>query len=476
MTIIDAPIEQVRAEAEYLRDCITDLNERAGIRAFDEDEQRSYDEGKAALKERLAVIKRHDEIRQLAESVPAARQNGSFEAPTGLIDRTGDAFDLSEVRWDSTPGELRDRVMRGIEKKRGLNDKDREAVEETIRLAETPDGKVARHLIATGSDVYERAFGKAATRGLAFCTNEEVQALEVARAASLTNNAGGYAVPFILDPAVIDTASHTANSFRQISKVVPCAANVWHGVSSGGVTASWDAEATQVSDDTPTLAQPAITCYKGQAFVPFSVEIEGDWVGIADELRMEIIRAKDDLEGAAFATGSGSAQPYGIVTALAGGSYEVAANTAESFTIADVYALESALDARFRGRASWVANKVWYNKIRQFDTAGGAGMWERIGAGQPAQLLGYNAYESSNMDGVLPDASATANNYGLVLGDFSNYVIVDRIGLSVELVPHLFSTSNNRPTGQRGILGWFRTGANAVNAAAFRLLNVATTA
>jgi len=33
-----------------------------------------------------------------------------------------------------------------------------------------------------------------------------------------------------------------------------------------------------------------------------------------------------------------------------------------------------------------------------------------------------------------------------------------------------------RPTGQRGVLMWFRTGSDSVNDNAFRLLNVATTA
>jgi HK97 family phage major capsid protein len=83
-------------------------------------------------------------------------------------------------------------------------------------------------------------------------------------------------------------------------------------------------------------------------------------------------------------------------------------------------------------------------------------------------------YENSNMDGRL-DAAATANNYLLLYGDFGQNVIVDRIGSTLELVPHLFG-SNRRPTGQRGALLWFRTGSNVVVPQAFRLLNIATAA
>ena len=72
------------------------------------------------------------------------------------------------------------------------------------------------------------------------------------------------------------------------------------------------------------------------------------------------------------------------------------------------------------------------------------------------------------MDGVI---NAAQENYALIYGDFSNYVIADRIGTTVEFIPHLFG-ANRRPTGQRGWYAHFRVGADIVNDAAFRMLNV----
>lgn len=66
-------------------------------------------------------------------------------------------------------------------------------------------------------------------------------------------------------------------------------------------------------------------------------------------------------------------------------------------------------------------------------------------------------------------------DYVLLYGDFTNFVIVDRVGTTMELVPHLFG-ANQRPTGQRGALLWFRTGSDVVIPNAFRLLDVPTTA
>jgi len=57
----------------------------------------------------------------------------------------------------------------------------------------------------------------------------------------------------------------------------------------------------------------------------------------------------------------------------------------------------------------------------------------------------------------------------LVLGDFQNYLVAQRAGMNVELVPHLLG-SNRRPSGQRGWYAWARVGADSINDLAFRLL------
>lgn len=463
--------EEIRDGVEYLDACLRDIHTAAEGRSLDDAEQASFDEGLAERARLIELLERHNTIATLAD-VPASVVTPAPSAPEVIV--RNNPFDLSDLSLTAGAGEMRDRALRAVDAVEGLEDRHREQAESLVR--ELPVA-VAQRIVFTGSPAYRSAFQKVVSDRKELLTADERDALaSYERAASLTNTAGGYAVPFTLDPTVIDTGAHSTNPFRQISRVVQTTTNSWNGVTSAGVTASWDAEAAEVSDDAPTLAQPSIATFKGQAFVPFSVEIGGDWAGMEAEIRRMIAVAKNDLEGAAFATGNGTTAPQGIVTGLVGTSSAVAPATAETFAIADVYAVESALKASARANASWVANKTWYNKIRQFDTAGGAGLWERIGAGQPGQLLGYNAYESSDMDSVLPDASATDTNYAMVLGDFANgYVIVDRVGMNVELVPHLFG-SNRRPTGQRGFLAWFRVGAKVVSTSDFAMLSIPTTA
>ena len=56
-----------------------------------------------------------------------------------------------------------------------------------------------------------------------------------------------------------------------------------------------------------------------------------------------------------------------------------------------------------------------------------------------------------------------------IFGNFSRYKIVDRVGLTVDVIPHLFG-ANRRPTGERGIYAYWRNGAKVTDANAFRAL------
>ena len=470
-------LNELRANLAYVEAALTDIHTRSEGNTLEGDDQTAWDAGVEyveATRAEIAALEARQAVIDRAAKAPANDEGArAFSAPAQI--NRSNPFDLDEVRG-APVGEVRDRAHAVIEQVTGLDESRRTQAESVMRSVDR-DGAVARHIIATGNPEYRSAFTKALAGEGDTWTPEESQAVRAVRAASLTNAAGGFAVPFTLDPTIIDTGSHSTNPFRQISRVVQTTTNSWNGVSSAGVTASWDGEAVEVSDDAPTLAQPSIPVFKGAAFVPFSIEVGMDWMAMESDVRTMIAQAKDDLEGAAFVSGNGTSAPQGVITALDGGSSEIAPSTAETFAVADVYKLEAALEARYGARAAWVAHKVWYNAIRQFDTAGGNALWDHIGAGRPSELLGYPAYESSDMDSALPNAAATADNFGLLLGDFqAGYVIVDRIGLQVELVPHLFDTSNNRPSGSRGFYAYWRTGAEVVNTSAIKVLSIPTAA
>jgi HK97 family phage major capsid protein len=64
------------------------------------------------------------------------------------------------------------------------------------------------------------------------------------------------------------------------------------------------------------------------------------------------------------------------------------------------------------------------------------------------------------------------------MGDFKRgFIIVDKVGMNMELVPHLFQqatagSGTGMPTGQRGYYAWWRNNSVIVIDNAFRLLKV----
>jgi HK97 family phage major capsid protein len=386
-------------------------------------------------------------------------------------------WDLSEVRTfsrsrEEVTQELRARAISAVEKMSGANDKIRAAATHVLEMFDDKDGSIARMALATSSPEYLRAWQKVAMGRGHLVSPEEQRALE--RAMSLTDAEGGYLVPFQLDPTLVLTSTGTRNPIRQISRKVVATGDVWNGVSASDVVWHWRPEEEETTDDTPTFGPLAIPNHKANGFVPISIEAMGDAANVTAEVGRLLARGKDTLEAEALTVGTGTNQPTGIVTALAAsaGGISIVTAAGEAFTIADLYALDGALPTDFRSGSSYVANRAIFNLVRQFDTAGGANLWERIGADVPNQLLGRPAYEAENMDDTWNPAAA-GDNYVLIYGDFENYVITDRIGMTVEFIPHLMG-ANRRPTGQRGWYAWYRVGADSINDNAFRMLNIET--
>jgi HK97 family phage major capsid protein len=291
-------------------------------------------------------------------------------------------WDMSDLRTfgrasHEIAAEFRGRALSAIESMPGANDAIRKAATDIIEMHDDRDATLSRHAIITSSPEYVRAWSKMARSEANLLTAEEIRAVEsskaLARAMSLTDSAGGYLAPFQLDPTVIVSSSGTLSEIRSAARVVVATSDTWNGVSAANVSWSWDAEATEVSDDAPTFAQPSIPNYKAQGFVPISIEALQDEANVAQAVGELLAGGKMDLEGSAFITGSGSGQPTGIITGLVASSPTSIVNSAttDTFAAADVYALHGALPARWRRNASWLANNLVYNKIRQFDTAGG---------------------------------------------------------------------------------------------------------
>jgi HK97 family phage major capsid protein len=356
------------------------------------------------------------------------------------------------------------------------------AAEKATNLVEqgsTSDRSLAaRWATATGDPQYLTCFAKLCSdpvRGhLLWDSREQAAFQRVAevqaefRAMSLTDAAGGFMVPFTLDPAILLTSAGSINPLRQVARVETTVTDQWAGVTSAGVTSEWKAEAAEMADASPTLAQPNIPVHLGDAFTPFSYEIGMDAPNFLSELQKILLDSAAQLQNTAYTTGTGTGQPKGVITAgIVGGTSVVTSATTDVFAKADVYNLQNALPPRFSANASWLASLPILNLMSQMETTAGARLFPELSEGR---LLNKPISELSNLDNVI---NAAQENYILVYGSFRDaFVIVDRIGTTLELIPNLLHVTTNRPSGQRGAVLWFRTGSDVVVLNGLRILNV----
>jgi HK97 family phage major capsid protein len=376
----------------------------------------------------------------------------------------------------------RDGVLRVLD---GLVDADRlpaRSAEVVQQLARTGTGSeqswTARMVEATGSDAYLSAFSHLVSdpqRGHLMWSGPEQEAFRTVqqlrsetRAMSEIDVQGGYAIPLTLDPSILLSSSGSQNPLRKISRTVQIATDAWHGLTSAGVVAEWLDEAAEAADASPTLASPIIPVHKASAFVPFSYEIAQDALNFTDELAKLLADGYDQLTSSAFTVGSGTGQPLGLITALAavGGSVVTSIGT-DVLAAADVYATQAATPPRFQDNSQWLASLPVWNMLRQMETTNGALKFPSL-QNDPPTLLGAPANVCSNMDNTI---TGGAENYVLAVGDFENFVLVDRWPSQLELISNLMGP-NMRPIGSRGAFLWARTGSDVAVANAFRVLNV----
>jgi HK97 family phage major capsid protein len=280
-----------------------------------------------------------------------------------------------------------------------------------------------------------------------------------------------------LDPTLILTNQGAKDVVRTMSRQVTLTggANKWNGVTTAGATASWDAELTEVSDDTPPVAPVSVPVFSAKALIQASIESFEDINGLTSDVQMLLADARTRLEATAHMTGSGSGQPTGIFPALSGnGAVTVSLTTGHTWTLADIQAVALSLGDRWTEGSEWLMHPKFLGEIQALGTALGATYSTDLTQPFTQQILGHKVNQSF----IAPSVSQTTTIDNLaVFGDFSNFLIVDKPGsTSIEFIPHLFNTSNNLPDGRRAWYMHFRNGSDSVNDLAFRLLVDKTTA
>ena len=471
--ILAEELEALRAEIKVIEenDEATDEEVTRATALLEEWDGKDAERLKAIEREKKVdeVLRAALQPEQVESTSPARTRTPSAPEVMRHVEPYETTEELVRSLWNHGSFDEKDTISRALAAvdaaPRHVEDSGKERLNDLLHIDNRHAPMIARHMLLTGSDDYHEQFREyVASRGT--YVGEAMRA-----AMSLTDANGGYLVPFTLDPTIILTNAGSANPFRQISTIKTIATDDWNGVTSVGVNAEWTAEGVEAADATPGFGAPKITPKKADAWIFGSYEVLAD-SGFASELGRLLADAKDRLEAAAFAVANtGATIPRGVVAAVAAVTASIVTSaTVNALAVGDVYNVSDALRPRDASQASWVANKKYYSLIRRFDTAGGSAFWANLGMGVPAQLLGQPQYEASAMVGVV-----TTGANCLIVGNFAEYYIVDRVGMSVIYDP-MVKSSNFRPTGQGGWYAFWRVGADVVDPAAFRLLQLNTTA
>lgn len=154
-------------------------------------------------------------------------------------------------------------------------------------------------------------------------------------------------------------------------------------------------------------------------------------LNVVAELFAEAMAIDEDIK---FITGTGGGSPRGVLGNRSGaeetpetGIDAVNSGNATALTADGLIDLAYGLHTQYRGNAVFVGERLTHRDVRKLKDGNGDYLWERgVGMGEPTALLGYPFLESESLPTV------GANKYPLIFGDFRGYMIVDRVGMTVE--------------------------------------------
>jgi len=310
-------------------------------------------------------------------------------------------------------------------------------------------------LVAT--DAYTKDFGHYLRTGEVKETLHQVKALQEG-----TDSEGGYIVPPEFLARLVDSLAAAAPMLG-LATVIDVNTNAVEipTVASHG-SAAWTAEEVAFNDSDAAFGTKSITVYKATRLSKVSEELLADaYFDLDSWMAGEFGRSLGVLLNTALTVGTGSAQPYGIVTAAAAGMTVTQATGGATGigTVDHLHDVKFKVPAQYRTSACrWMfadSTLKIIALIRQTVVSGETWnqyLWQPgLTGADPGTLLGYPIV-------INPDVAAmAASAKSLVFGDFSPYWVIRRPAISMQRLNELYSAS-----GQVGFRIFVRYGADLV--------------
>lgn len=370
--------------------------------------------------------------------------------------------------------EVRDRVSASLGDRarasRHLTARQRERVENLAHA----DSLIGRYILATEDDRYKEVvrhsldpFG---ARGVLALNpaQESARARVNAVRSEMRLGLAGVLLPAYLDPTVTGFTGAAPNPVYDMARRVTTTQKTYQQAH-GDVTFSFYDEAEEVAE-AGTLSRTVIPTHRADSFTKVSTSLVMDWASLASDIASMAQDAYRRMLADKLVNGSGTGEPTGILTAMAASVSPTPIPLATPATITGddlTGAYESLPEwARESASCAFLSSQTTANKVNAL--GGDDPTYDLRPTGDREGSLFGRPYRTSDHFPAFPTSGGTENL--IVIGDWDQYVIVERVGLLAEFIPTMISTATNRPSGEAGYLFTSRVGGAVRNADGFRLI------
>lgn len=250
---------------------------------------------------------------------------------------------------------------------------------------------------------------------------------------------GGYTAPREWDRTITDKLK-IVSPMRQIATVQPISGNGFSKLYNDRETASgWVGETAQRPETTPAKFE-SVTFNTGEIYAnPAATQrlLDDSEINLENWLAGEVETEFAYQEGIAFVSGNGTDKPKGLLTYTAANSHpwgaipEVKSGDPAKLKLDGLIDLVYDLPSERTPNARFAMNRKTQGEIRKIKDGNGNFIWQPgLQAGQPASILGFPVTEMAAM----PDIAANA--IPIVFGDFSGYLVIDRMGIRILRDPY----------------------------------------
>ena len=235
--------------------------------------------------------------------------------------------------------------------------------------------------------------------------------------------------------------------FRQLAKVLPPlqgAKSLGYPKRTSRITrAAWGTElSTPTTDSTLAFGKREFKPNPASAEILVSKTLIKNAPNVEQIVRDEMAFMYGELQEIAYMTGDGANKPLGVFTAspdgISTGRDFATGNTATAITFDGLYEAKFGIKQQYQSKLQWIFHRDAVKMIAKIKDGDGQYIWQpSVVLDQADRLLG----RAVNMSEYAPN-TFTSGLYAGILGDFSNYWIVDSLSMEIQVLTELYARTN----------------------------------